>query len=477
MDIAIEPDKIEIPSHLKITQGKIYDTIDSIGGTGVFDFLSRLTDAGNAERFAYFTRNTCRYCDDYSKWLINDGQRWVIDNRNEILRLAKEVNRSLYSLAGQIRDDSKRTEVASHLIKSESDSRMRAMLHLAQSELPIVPDELDSDRDLFNVANGTIDLITGTLQAHDPNDLITKVANVEFDASATCPAWKRFLAEITDNHTSLQEFLQSSVGYSLTGDTSEQCIFIQYGTGSNGKSTFNGVLTSLFGDYWQQTPVESLLVKNRETIPADLARLKGARLVTAAEVESGRRIAESLIKQMSGGDEITARYLYGEWFSYKPQFKIFIQTNHKPVIRGSDYAIWRRIRLIPFSVTFSPEKQDRHLLHKLEAELAGILNWALEGLERWREKGLEMPDEVRTATNEYRSEMDVLSAFLGDCCNTGNGSMASAKSLYSAYAEWCESTGEYKMSQRAMGTKLRERGFDSIRQRNGVKWLHIGLVD
>jgi len=279
-----------------------------------------------------------------------------------------------------------------------------------------------------------------------------------------------------DGNKELIGFLQRAVGYSLTGDTSEQVLFILYGTGNNGKTTFLTTIGSLLGDYALQTPTETLLIKRNTTIPNDIARLKGARLVTAIEAEEGRRLAEALVKQMTGGDRLAARFLHAEWFEFTPAHKIFLGTNHKPVIRGTDLAIWRRIRLVPFSVVIPEEKRDKHFAQKLLPELPGILNWALQGCLTWQREGLKTPREVQEATSAYKAEMDQLAGFLDDCCITRKGQRVRGNELYKAYREWCERNTERAISGTRFGRRLVERGINKTKD-TYVYYLDITLRD
>ena len=239
-----------------------------------------------------------------------------------------------------------------------------------------------------------------------------------------------------DSNENLIEFLKRAVGYSLTGDVSEQCLFIFFGSGANGKSTFLRAVNMISGDYGQQTATETLLVRQRGAIPNDIARLKGARFITASEAEAEQRLAESLIKQMTGGDIISARFLHQEWFDFEPTYKIFLGTNHKPVIKGTDYAIWRRIKLVPFEVTIPEQERDRDLLNKLQEELPGILAWAVNGCLEWQKNGLGVPEEVSEATKEYKNEMDIISDFINECCIEGEGYHVLSRDLYNTYKEW-----------------------------------------
>lgn len=424
----------------------------------------KLTDLGNAERLVAQHGNDIRYCHTWKKWLIWDGIHWAVDRTDAVKQKAKKAVRTIYGEAKKATDDSKRQAIAKHAMNSESDSKIRAMLSLAKSEpgIPILPEQFDQNPWLLTCLNGTIDLRTGELQPHQRDHLITQLAPVEYNPDATCPKWDVFLDRIMDGNENLIAFLERAIGYSLTGDTSEQCLFILYGTGANGKSTFLQAVSSMLGDYAKQTPTETLLVKQRGAIPNDVARLKGARLVTASEAEADQRLAESLIKQMTGSDTVSARFLHQEWFDFQPTHKIFLGTNHKPVIKGTDHAIWRRIRLVPFEVTIPEPERDLKLLDKLKEELPGILAWAVRGCLEWAQNGLGEPDEVKNATRDYRNEMDVLAQFFTDCCVENPSATATSKKLYEAYETWCNENGETALKKRAFGMTIRERGFKSI---------------
>ena len=391
--------------------------------------------------------------------MIWDGTKWAEDNSGKINQLAKKTVRKIYDEAKNSEDDNQRQAIAKHAISSESNPRIKAMVSLAKSEMPVAPEEFDNDPFLLNCKNGMLDLRTGTLSAHDREKYITKLAPVYYDDTATCPQWEKFLYRIMDGNQNVINFLQRAVGYSLTGDVSEQCLFMFWGSGANGKSTFLRTIGTLLGDYSQNTATETLLIKKSGSIPNDIARMQGSRFVTASESEAGHKLAENLIKQMTGDDMISARFLHQEWFDFKPEYKIFLGTNNKPIINGNDYAIWRRIKLVPFEVAIPPEERDRELLAKLSNEISGILNWAIKGCLEWQAQGLGIPDEVTQATDEYRQEMDVLNDFISECCMEGKELFVHSAMLYEVYLIWCQENSENYLEKNDFGSKLREKGF------------------
>lgn len=437
------------------------------------------TDLGNAVRLCRYFGDHIHFCPKYGGWLCWDGQRWASDETGQVMRYAKDSVVTMLNEAKALPDDDRRALIKWQ-VQSEAEARLRAMLSLAETEpgIPVRTSELDANPWLLNVENGTLNLELGSLGSHWQRDLITKLAPVRYlGDGATCPRWLDFLGEIFDGDTELIRFVQKAVGYSMTGSTREQCLFILYGTGANGKSTFLEVLRSMLGDYAMQSDFGAFLLNRGNDGPRnDVARLAGARFVSAIEVEQGRRLAESLVKSLTGQDVITARFLYRESFEFRPAFKVWMAVNHKPVIRGTDNAIWRRIRTVPFTVAIPPERQDRSLVTKLRAESPGILHWALEGCAAWRAEGLEPPEPVRAATREYRDEMDVLAGFLSDCCVLASNARASAAKLYDAYKRWCEANGERAESQRRFGGWLVDRDFRKSRSgRNGAT-EYLGLA-
>ncbi|MGH8355301.1 MAG: DNA primase family protein [Pseudomonas sp.] len=310
----------------------------------------------------------------------------------------------------------------------------------------------------------------------------TRLIDINYDAEAVCPAWDTFLREVFLGDEGLIRFVQRAAGYSLTGLTREHVLFILFGLGANGKTTFVGALSELLGPYATTAPPDLLLARRGEHHPTELATLHGARLVTASETGDGRRLAESLVKQLTGGDHISARRMREDYWTFSPTHKLWLATNHKPEIRGTDHAIWRRIRLIPFGATFHPPEsgqapaQDPELPDRLRADLPGILAWATRGSVDWQREGLGIADAVRDATAAYRAEMDVLVQWIDDCCVVDRRAEAGATELYRSYVGWCETTGERAESQRSFGARLSERGYAKQPGRKARGYRGIGLI-
>jgi putative DNA primase/helicase len=435
------------------------------------------TDYGNAERLVAQHGRDLRYCHPFKRWYCWDGNRWRADDSGGPVRAAKLTVRSIYSEASDLEDGAERKSTSAWAKESESNSRIRAMLSLAASEADVVvlPDELDWDPWALNCTNGTLDLRTGKLGRHDRGDLITHLCPVAYDPAASAPTWHKFLQRVFDDDAELIEFLQRAVGYSLTGMTGEECLFVPYGTGANGKSKFLGALHTLLAGYAKQVPRDTLMAKRAGGIPNDLAALAGVRFATAIETGQRRHLDEEIVKQLTGGELVPARFLHGEFFEFKPVVKIWLATNHRPQITGTDDGIWRRIRLVPFNVTIPEDERDQRLAAKLEAELPGILAWAVEGCLAWQREGLKPPAAVTAATDAYRREEDVLGEFLDQRCVISGPAYAYAKELHDAYAEF---TGDRRMTQKAFGALLRDRGFDTARMGHGGRraWVGVGLT-
>jgi putative DNA primase/helicase len=429
-----------------------------------------LTDAGTAEEFMRRHGHVFRYVPVWKSWMTYDGARWARDEHGVLPRTLVKMLRAIVDEAQRYEDSDMRKAVITHAVRGEQASRIDAVTRLARNVAgySVPHDVFDNAPLLLNVANGTLDLTTGLIQDHEPADHLTKACPVPWDLNANCPTWERFLLDVFAERIDVIDYVQRAVGYSLTGDTSEQCLQLMYGHGSNGKSTFLEVLQALFGDYGAQADFATFLENKSDGPRNDVARLAGARMVRSSEVGEGKRFNESLVKALTGSETIAARFLYSEAFEFRPTFKLWFAANHKPVIRGTDHAIWRRVRLLPFTVQFDGARRDKGLKDKLLAELPGILTWAVAGCLLWQQKGLEPPADILAATDEYRKDSDVIGSFLDDCCDLAPTIEVSATDLYQAFKRWAKDNGEYELSQTAFGRRLDERGF-SVRK-SGVKY-------
>ena len=443
--------------------------------------LYTFDDMGNAERFVDLFGENVRYCYTEKKWYYYNTLKWCTDNVGAAERMAdravKAMNAEAKVYAQADADEGTEMQKAfeKHVRQSRSNKSKKSLLAESQHHVPILPSQMDRYRMALNTPAGVINLKTGEVSAHKPAYYLTKITSVDFSSTADCPLWLRFLDDIFGGDKDLIRYVQKAVGYSLTGSTAEQCAFFLYGTGKNGKSTFLDVLRGVFGDYAANIQPETIMVKpsSSSAINSDIARLKGARLVTSVEPNEGVRINEGLLKQLTGDDAVTARKLYSEEFEFKPEFKLWMATNHKPVIRGTDTGIWRRIHMIPFTVAIPDDKVDKRLPHKLKAEMTAIFKWCIDGCLLWQKEGLTMPRAVLDIVREYRREMDVISSFVVDECDE-RGAVA-AKTLYAAYCKWAERNNEYCMSNTKFGAELAKR-YEKVRTNKGVYYNGISLV-
>jgi putative DNA primase/helicase len=438
------------------------------------------TDATNAQRLIREHGKDIRYNAAWKKWLVWDGTHWVTDEGEALIHeKGLETVRNIYDEVLKTDDYRERIEIEKYAILSESMRRRKAFVEAATvvKSLHVTSEDLDGNPRLLNVKNGTVDVLTGEFREHRQADMITKTANVEYKPEADCPLWKQFIREIMDYQTAVISFVQTAAGWALTGDISEQTMFILFGSGANGKSTFLNTVMYVLGDYAIATPTETFMRKNGDQYTNDIARLRGTRFVTTTEAEQGRRLSEPLIKKITGNDQMTARFLYGEFFNFTPTFKIFMATNHKPVIKGTDHGIWRRIKLIPFTTRIPEDKQDKHLELKLREEASGILNWLLEGTARWKREGLIAPAEILNATDEYRGEMDVIGNFLKECCVQKPEVTIRIRELFKAYQDWCDDNNEHAVSERFFGLHLKEMGYEQTRTSEARFWTGLALLE
>lgn len=445
--------------------------------------LYSFDDMGNAQRFVDLFGEEIRYCYTDKKWYYYDSRKWCIDNTGTVERMADNAIKAAKAeskVYAQMDADSGSDDMSKafekHMKACRSHKSKKAMLEEVMHYVPILPAQMDRYKMHLNTPGGVVNLKNGEILPHSPLQYFTKITSVDYSANADCPRWIAFLNDIFAGNKDLIRYIQKAVGYSLTGSTAEQCAFFLFGTGKNGKTTFLDVIRDIFGDYAANIQPETIMIRNNQStvINSDIARLKGARLVTSVEPNEGVRINEGLLKQLTGDDIVTARKLYSEEFEFKPEFKLWMATNHKPIIRGTDTGIWRRIHMIPFTVQIPDEKVDKNLKYKLNAEMTGIFRWAVEGCLLYLQEGLKMPLAVLNSVKEYRREMDVISAFIEDRCTIGEGVSVQSSALYSAYSSWAEDNNEYRMSNTKFGVEIAKR-FEKVRLKAGFYYNGICL--
>jgi len=459
---------------------------NGIPSTGPVNLLddSTLTDIGLARRLTLEARGTLRYCREQRGWLAFNGKRYEADDGLAAQHTAKKVGDTLWREWAEL-PQGRKDETYKFVKAASSSYAVEAAVRLARSEPGVVVTvaELDTNPYLLNVQNGTLDLLTLTLKPHSPADLITHLAGVEFDQAANAPTWKKFVDDVAGGDKELVAFLQRSCGLALSGNVSEQVLWLHYGEGRNGKSTMLTVLGELLGSYSGPAPLDMLLVKQRgKEVETQFASLAGKRLVTAVEADSGVRFSEAATKLLTGGDTVQARRLYENPWSLKPTWKLHIAANAKPAVRGRDEGIWRRLMLTPWLQKFDGQREDKKLKEKLLAELPGILNWCVAGFAKWQNEGLKPPKCVLAATTDYRSENDILGTWQAECCLVESHAVAEFGRLYSSFAAWCNSRGEHCGTGLQFGKDLDRLGYVSERHSSGP-WRNktmrrgIGLLD
>ncbi|MFA5162107.1 MAG: phage/plasmid primase, P4 family [Elusimicrobiales bacterium] len=437
------------------------------------------TDVWNAALLRELSGRDLRYSAQFAGWHVWDGKKWAREESGQVMRLAKQSVKRMFALAEGENND----KLFAHAKTSESKSRLDAMIKLAESEegIPAAAGDFDADEKLLNCDNGAFNLSALKLCGHRREDMITRKIAYDYNPEAKCPRWLKFLDEIFQGDNELIAFMQRAAGYSLSGDISEHCLFICYGTGRNGKSTFLKTIWRILGPYAAVTPASTLMERydgNSNNASQELAKLKGIRFVMASEGEKGQKFAEAQIKAMTGGEPISARFLYHKPFEYVPEFKIWLSTNYKPNISGTDQGIWSRIRLIPFKAYFGPDTVDKNLDEKLMAEAEGIFAWMVDGFRLWQKDGLGMPAVMARALDEYREKSDLMGAFIAECCELSPNAEELAGKLSSAAQSWAKENGYKGISRNQMSDYLERHGLVKMRATAGAhvdKYVWSGI--
>lgn len=429
------------------------------------------TDARAAETFSNSYKEKVIYCDGSNGWFRKDGCVYRPISAVQIQGVATKFARDLANnIAGRLPGGFSQSRAL------ESCGRINSVVQLSRAKLRVEWEEIDKARHLIGLADGAVYDLGHMRRAGQSQAIVTKTLGANFDQGAECPNWVKFLDHIFDGDKDIISFVQRAVGYTLSGEVGEQCLFLLVGTGANGKSTFINALNSLFGDYAAAIPMHTLMLQrgsNEQT--NDLALLPGKRFVAASEGEPGQRLAESRIKVMTGGDRISCRRLYQDYFSFDPQFKLWLATNTLPRISGVDEAIWRRIRVIQFPVTIPVSERDPDLGYALQSELSGILNWAFDGYREWKRQKLSPPDQVTKATGEYRLDNDTVGQFIEACCDKDAWAVTTAKDLYDRYLGWCEQSGYEPVSKSPFGKTLAQKGYGKVNKNTGSAWKGLTL--
>lgn len=443
-----------------------------------------MTDTGNAHRLQDRFGSIIRYSYNRKKWFWWDGKLWRVDDSGEIKKLADLICDDIKKEAFQEQDEKTQADMLKWASRTASSKGKEAMIKECQHlpGIPVSQDDMDAYADYINCKNGIVNLRNGELIPHESSFMMSKMCNTDYDQSNKKPTlWLSFLNDVTNGDKELQEYIQRCVGYSLTGSTAEQCAYFLYGLGNNGKSTFLDTLADLLGGYSSNAQPDTLMMKkwSGDSANSDIARLKGSRFVTSEEPTEGVRLNEGLLKQLTGGSKVTCRFLYGDEFEYTPEFKIWIATNHKPIVRGTDYGIWRRIKLIPFEVNIPKEKVDKDLKLKLKKEFPQIFKWAVDGCIKWRKSGMTEPQCVQDAVKEYKHEMDLLAGFIEECVEIDyeSNEKVLAKDLFSAYIRWAKENKEYEMSSKKFFSEIGNRLPDKGRNSTGVFYKHVKLIN
>lgn len=441
------------------------------------------TDFGEAFALVHLYQKRLRYVVG-TEWIIWTGMRWRRDNKRAIIQFGHMVSvvrleAALLMVKEAVGEDARERALArARYAHGRGNLPMiERMLKTAATMPRIVmeADELDKDRFLMGVKNGVLDLRTGSLIEARPEQFITRRTEVPFFADATCPTWERFISDVFQGDSELVEYVQKCLGYALTGDIREQYIWFAYGAGSNGKGTFMEIVKDLMGEYASTILFNSLMAGGENDKNDDIAGLRGKRFIFASESEKGKKLNEARVKKMTGGDTQRARHLYGEFFEFLPEWKIWVMTNHRPKITGTDRGIWRRMRLIPFLASFEGAP-DLTMPQKLRAELPGILAWAVRGCLMWQADGLGLPWAVAEATEEYRQSEDTLGMYIKERTVKDPSLHVLAGTLYENYKEWARSSGiDHPLTSQAFKKALEERGYKQSHTNRGNVWKDLGL--
>ena len=445
------------------------------------EWSEQKSDKGNAELLARYFGYDILFVPEAGKagsYYVWTGTHWEHDKGNAAMyRMAKQITAILLVHASKQATKDEQKDWAAYAVSCGNAGKLKNMIELVRTHVRTVhKSEFNNQRMLLNLREGTVDLKTGTIRPHDRNDLLTKCQSIPWNPAAECKRWLQFLNEVFEGNQEVIDFIQRAVGYTLTGLTSEEVLFIGWGTGRNGKGKFTDTLIALMGDYARPAKFDMFVAKKGDEGKAnDVAELFGARFVPASEGEQSKRLAEAKIKNMVSGDPVEGEKKYQDSFTYYPEYKIWLFTNYKPRIVGTDEGIWDKVIFVPFKRYFAPEERDRGLLEKLKEELPGILQWAIRGCLEWQKQGLNVPESLKQATEDYRREQNVLGHFVEDELIENDKLKAACGQMYEHYKGWADKNGEYQMTATEFKERMEQRYGEPKRTSAGKFWMGVGI--
>jgi putative DNA primase/helicase len=418
-----------------------------------------------ALNFAEQQMQRVRYVGKWKEWLVYDGKCWQFDDKRQVFNAARDICRQA---ARQLTKPGECKAIASAKTRA-------AVVSLASDDQRLAAgvDQWDANPWLINTPHGVVDLRTGKIREHRADDYMTKCTAVSPDPHCPTPIWTRFLDRVTDGSKELQNYLARVCGYSLTGDISEHAMFFLFGNGRNGKGVLMNTVARIYADYHVGAPAETFMATKNEQHPTELARLCGARLVTVTETPEGRHWNETRIKEVTGGDQLHARFMNKNFFDFWPQFKLIVSGNHKPALRTVDEAMKARVNLIPFEVFILAKDRDPHLADKLRAEWPGIMAWMVKGCLDWQRKGLAPPKIIVDATAEYLDAEDTIQQWINDRCIVGKNHWVAFDQLFASWKSWAEERRLFVISSTRFQERLKALKFlpdkqDGVRGRKGL---------
>lgn len=453
---------------------RLFDVQGDVGCMSKQQVAALLTDVGNAARLVQRFGERIRFAFGRQQWFIWDGRRWKPDVRGEIIKLCTQTALSILDELKHV-EANRQEKFFAWAITSQRRERLSAMAALAEPELGVTADELDADPWLFNCLNGTVDLRTGELRPHHREDFITRIAAVEYEPNADCTRFEQFLCEIFNADKELIAFIQRWHGHCLTGDISEQYLMIYYGEGNNGKNVLLDTISGIMGDWAGEAPPDLVTVRKHPEHPTEIADLMGKRLIIASETERDAQLRLQFIKRITGNARLKARRMRQDFFEFARSHKLILVTNNRPSVREDSEAVWRRLRLVPFSVIIPPEERDSKLIQKLKTEWPGILAWMVRGCLEWQRDGLREPPAVVNATGNFRGTANGIDGFLQECCTLANDLISVTAELREAYTDWCSRNQRIPLERKAFASALKAKGCEPKKIHSQWRWVGIGL--